>query len=325
MHRFIQALAVILVTASAAGAEQSFVVQSQQITEWKSVFGRVEVRDRVPARSRLGGTLVTLAVEEGAQVTNGQVLAVVDDEKLRIQLEAIDAQMQALSAQLGNARTELKRGEDLLQRGVTTVQRLDALRTQVDVLDGQMEATRADRRVVEQRATEGDVLAPISGIVLQVPVTTGAVVQPGEVIAEIGGGGVFLRLAVPERHAGQLRQGAEIVISREGDSRTGRLDKIYPQIENGRVIADVEVGGLDDLLVDARVLVRLPVGETTALIVPASAARTRFGLDFVPVDEDGHVALRSVVLGQHSMVNDVDMVQVLSGLKVGDTVVLDHD
>ena len=325
MHRFIQALAVILVTASAAGAEQSFVVQSQQITEWKSVFGRVEVRDRVPARSRLGGTLVTLAVEEGAQVTNGQVLAVVDDEKLRIQLEAIDAQMQALSAQLGNARTELKRGEDLLQRGVTTVQRLDALRTQVDVLDGQMEATRADRRVVEQRATEGDVLAPISGIVLQVPVTTGAVVQPGEVIAEIGGGGVFLRLAVPERHAGQLRQGAEIVISREGDSRTGRLDKIYPQIENGRVIADVEVGGLDDLLVDARVLVRLPVGETTALIVPASAARTRFGLDFVPVDEDGHVALRSVVLGQHSLVNDVDMVQVLSGLKVGDTVVLDHD
>jgi len=195
----------------------------------------------------------------------------------------------------------------------------------VDVLDGQMEATRADRRVVEQRATEGDVLAPISGIVLQVPVTTGAVVQPGEVIAEIGGGGVFLRLAVPERHAGQLRQGAEIVISREGGSRTGRLDKIYPQIENGRVIADVEVGGLDDLLVDARVLVRLPVGETTALIVPASAARTRFGLDFVPVDEDGHVALRSVVLGQHSMVNDVDMVQVLSGLKVGDTVVLDHD
>jgi len=325
MHRFIQALAVILVTASTAGAEQLFIVQSQPVTEWKSVFGRVEVRDRVPARSRLGGTLVTLAVEEGTQVTNGQVLAVVDDEKLRIQLEAIDAQMQALSAQLGNARTELKRGEDLLQRGVTTVQRLDALRTQVDVLDGQMEATRADRRVVEQRATEGDVLAPISGIVLQVPVTTGAVVQPGEVIAEIGGGGVFLRLAVPERHAGQLRQGAEIVISREGGSRTGRLDKIYPQIENGRVIADVEVDGLDDLLVDARVLVRLPVGETTALIVPASAARTRFGLDFVPVDEDGHVALRSVVLGQHSLVNDVDMVQVLSGLKVGDTVVLDHD
>ncbi|MFT7594916.1 MAG: RND family efflux transporter MFP subunit [Paracoccaceae bacterium] len=325
MRRFMKALAVVLVTASAAGAEQSIVVEQQQITEWKSVFGRVEVRDRVPARSRLGGTLVTLAVQEGAQVSTGQVLAVVDDEKLRIQLEAIDAQIQALNAQLDNAKTELKRGEDLLQRGVTTVQRLDALRTQVDVLDSQMEAASADRRVVEQRATEGAVLAPISGIVLQVPVTTGAVVLPGEVIAEIGGGGVFLRLAVPERHAGHLRQGAEIVIDREDGSRIGRLDKIYPQIENGRVIADVEVSGLDDLLVDARVLVRLPVGVTSALMIPASAPRTRFGLDFVPVIEGNDVVLRSVVLGQHSLIDDVDMVQVLSGLKVGDSVVLNHD
>lgn len=325
MRRFIKALAVVLVTASAAGAEHSIVVQNQQITEWKSVFGRVEARDRVPARSRLGGTLVSLAVQEGAQVTSGQVLAVVDDEKLRIQLEAIDAQMQALSARLSNAETELKRGEDLLQRGVTTAQRLDSLRTQVVVFDNQMEAARADRRVVEQQAAEGAVLAPISGIVLRVPVTTGAVVLPGEVIAEIGGGGVFLRLAVPERHAGHLREGAEIVISREGDNRNGRLDKIYPQIENGRVIADVEVDGLDDLLVDARVLVRLPVGETMALMIPASAPRTRFGLDFVPVDENGRVVLRSVVLGQHSLIDDIDMVQVLSGLRAGDTVVLDHD
>ena len=325
MRRFMNALAVVLVAASSAAAEQSFVVKDQQITEWKSVFGRVEARDRVPARSRLGGTLVKLAVQEGAQVTNGQVLAVVDDEKLRIQLEAVDAQLQALEAQLSNAQTELKRGEDLLSRGVTTVQRLDALRTQVDVLEGQLDAVRADRRVVEQQATEGDVLAPISGIVLQVPVTSGAVVLPGEVIAEIGGGGVFLRLAVPERHAGHLRQDAEIVIDRESGNRTGRLDKIYPQIENGRVIADVEVSGLDDLLVDARVLVRLPVAVTNALMVPASAPRTRFGLDFVPVNEDGNVVLRSVVLGQHSQIDDVDMVQVLSGLRAGDTVVQDHD
>jgi hypothetical protein len=82
---------------------------------------------------------------------------------------------------------------------------------------------------------------------------------------------------------------------------------------------------LDDLLVDARVLVRLPVGVTSALMIPASAPRTRFGLDFVPVIEGNDVVLRSVVLGQHSLIDDVDMVQVLSGLKVGDSVVLNHD
>lgn len=45
-------------------------------------------------------------------------------------------------------------------------------------------------------------------------------------------------------------------------------------IENGRVVADVEVEGLPDRFVDARVLVRLPVGSHAALVVPQSAIVT---------------------------------------------------
>jgi len=306
-------------------AGTTYVVEPVEITEWKSVFGRVEARDRVAARSRLGGTLVALDIEEGSVVTEGQLLANVDDEKLRIQLEAIDAQTQVLEAQMLNAQTELTRGEDLLQRGVTTVQRLDALRTQVNVLYGQIDAANAQRRVIEQQAAEGAVLAPISGIILSVPVTRGAVVQPGEMIAEIGGGGVFLRLAVPERHAGHLEEGAEIVIAREGGSHMGRLDKVFPLIENGRVIADVEVEGLEGLLVDARVLVRLPVGETLAVMVPAEALRTRFGLDYIPVEQADGVVLRNVVIGQRATIDDQDMIQILSGIKAGDVVAIDHE
>jgi len=205
------------------------------------------------------------------------------------------------------------------------VQRLDGLRTQVDVLESQIEAARAERRVVLQRWTEGDVLAPISGIVLLVPVTRGAVVQPGETIAEIGGGGVFLRLAVPERHALRLAEGDEIVIGSEGNTRTGRLDKIFPLIENGRVIADVEVDGLEGLLVDARVLVRLAVGETTALMVPVAALTTRFGLDYVPVQLDEDVVMRNVVIGHKTKIDGEEMVQILSGLVTGDIVAVDHE
>lgn len=325
MRGYLSAVAIVILTATGAVGDTSFVVEPVQITEWKSVFGRVEARDRVPARSRLGGTLVSLGVEEGASVTEGQVLAKVDDQKLRIRLEATDAQIQSIEAQLINARTELSRGEDLLQRGVTTVQRLDALRTQVDVLTSQIDVARAERRVIEQQAAEGAVLAPISGIVLRVPVTRGAVVLPGELIAEIGGGGVFLRLAVPERFAGQLQQGEKIVIAREGDSRTGRLDKVFPLIENGRVIADVEVQGLEGLLIDARVLVRLPVGKTTALMVPVDALRTRFGLDYVPVRQDENVVLRNVVIGQRARIEGVEMIEILSGIAPGNIVAVDHE
>lgn len=287
------------------------------VTEWKSVYGRIETRDRLPARARLGGTLVELSVSEGEEVQAGQVLGRVVDEKLGLQMQAIDARMTALQAQLDNARTELARGEDLLARGVTTAQRLDALRTQVDVLQGQIAAVAAERLVVEQQAAEGAVLAPSTGRVLDVPVSMGAVVMPGEAIAVLGGGGAFLRLAVPERHAGALGEGDRIGIEGPEGQAEGRLARIYPLIENGRVIADVEVEGLTDRFVDARVLVRLPVGERQALMVPEAAVLSRHGLDFVETS----AGLRAVVPGEHHMIDGAAYVEIVSGLKAGDEIV----
>jgi hypothetical protein len=80
---------------------------------------------------------------------------------------------------------------------------------------------------------------------------------------------------VLERHAGFLTEGAEIEIGDDTGGQTGRLVKLYPQIENGHVIADVEESDMDARFVNARVLVRLPVGETKGLVVPAAAIVTR--------------------------------------------------
>lgn len=286
------------------------------LTEWKAVYGRIEARNRIPARARLGGTLTELAVAEGDQVTAGQVLGKIVDEKLAFQLSAIDAQLASVTAQLANAKAELQRGEDLLKQGVTTVQRLDALRTQVDVLAGQIASVAAQRKVVEQQAAEGAVLAPATGRVLQVPVAQGAVVMPGEAVATLGGGGIFLRLAVPERHAASLHAGDAIEIEAADGTVTGTLARVYPLIENGRVVADVEVAGLPDTFVDARVLVRLPVATHQALMVPQTAVVTRQGLDFVLVNGD----LRAVVPGQAQNVDGVAMVEILSGLQAGDVI-----
>lgn len=313
-------LALLLLAAAPLGAGE-FTVTPVETTEWKAVYGRIEARNRIPARARLGGTLVSLDAVEGDQVEDGQVLARVVDDKIDFQLSAIDAQLQTLEAQLANARTELSRGEDLLERGVTTVQRLDALRTQVDVLDGQIAATRAERNVIEQQALEGDVLAPIAGRVLSVPQAAGAVVMAGEAVAVIGGGGIFLRIAVPERHAAFLEQGATIGIETAEGAAQGTLAQIYPLIENGRVVADVEVPDLPDDFIDARVIVRVPVDTRKALMVPADAVITRSGLDFIEVAGPEGPALRTVVLGPRETREGVEMVEILSGLSAGETVV----
>ena len=291
------------------------------VTGWKSVYGTVEARDRSPARARIGGTLVELSVVEGDEVAAGQELARIVDDKLDFQLAALAAQREALSAQLANAEADLQRGEDLLKNGVTTTQRVDALRTQVDVLKGQIASMAAQADVISQQAKEGVVLAPVAGRVLDVPLTKGAVLMPGEVVAVVGGGGTFLRIAVPERHATALDTGDTIIIS-EGDAdREGTLARVYPLIEGGRVVADVEIEGLPDTYVGARMLVRLPVGEREALMVPAADIVTRSGLDFIGVQGAEGAALRSIVLGEVRDVDGVEMVEVISGLAAGDVVV----
>jgi RND family efflux transporter MFP subunit len=291
------------------------------VTDWKAVYGRIEAKDRIPARARLGGTLIELVVAEGDEVEAGQPLGRIVDAKLDFQVGAVDAQLAALDAQLGNAESELKRGEELLSRGVTTAQRLDALRTQVDVVLNQIEAQKAQRQVLEQQAAEGTVLAPISGRVLGVPSAVGAVVMPGEVVAIIGGGGFFLRLAVPERHARALNEGDAIVIETDSGLSEGRLAKVYPQIENGRVVADVDVAGLDSAFVDARVLVRLPIGNRTAIMVPIGALKTRSGLDFVTLQEAGQRVERAVVPGARVVFEGQEMVEIVTGLTGGELVV----
>jgi len=323
--RTLIAIVALVVSSPLSLLAEDVVLAPVSVTEWKAVYGRIEARSRIPARARLGGTLVSLGVSEGDVVTAGQVLAQVVDAKIDYQLAAIDAQLQALAAEMDNARVELTRGEDLLARGVTTAQRLDALRTQVDVLTGQIAAVGADRKVVEQLALEGAVLAPIAGRVLSVPVAAGAVVLPGEAVATIGGGGIFLRIAVPERHAAFLQEGDAIEIETAKGLSQGTLARIYPLIENGRVIADVEVPDLPDSFIDARVLVRLPVDTRSALMVPVSAVITRTGLDFVEVAGPDGSFLRTVVLGQHQTIGSTLMIEVLSGLMAGDQVVTGHE
>lgn len=316
-------LFALVLSASAIGSlahAAEVEVTPVPITDWKSVYGRIEARDRVPARARIGGTVTELAVAEGDMVAEGQTIAVVVDDKLDFRLSALQAQRGALSAQLGNAEAELERGEALLKQGVSTVQRLDGLRTQVEVLRGQIAALDAEADVVRQSRDEGVIVAPAAGRILDVPVSKGAVIMPGEAVATLSAGGIFLRLAVPERHATRLHEGSTIGIEGPDGPKDGKLAKVYPAIENGRVIADVEVDDLSDRFVDARILVRLPVAERSALLVPASALVTQSGLDFVQtVDGAGH-ALRAVVPGQRMTTPEGEMVEILSGLVAGDRI-----
>lgn len=320
-----------------AAAAAEFTVEPQSIEELKAVFGEVRSRHVVPARTRIGGTIAEITVTEGSQVTKGQVIARVVDEKIALQIDAADANIKATTSQLDNARTQLQRTQHLFDSGATTKASLDQAQTQVDVLTNQLAAGKANRDVLSQQATEGDVVAPEDGRVIAVPVTLGSVVLQGDSIATVAGGGYFLRLSLPERHATEITQGGTVLVGERvlsadtttggpdpATARKGKLVKIYPEITDGQVSADVEVDGLGTYFVGERTLVWVPVAHRQVLAVPLSAVTTRHGIDYVRLagtatDQPLDVA---VIMGETFERNGTEMVEILTGLQSGDRVLV---
>jgi multidrug efflux pump subunit AcrA (membrane-fusion protein) len=149
---------LVSVSASVAQAE-TLTLSPTEITEWKAVQARVESRDIVPARARIGGVIANLVVSEGDLVTAGQTLGLVIDDKIAFQIDALDAQLAALAVQLETAQAEFARGETLLNQGVVTRQRLTQLSTDVEVTRNQIVSTEAQRAVLTQQQNEGTIVA----------------------------------------------------------------------------------------------------------------------------------------------------------------------
>ncbi len=313
------------VLAGGSAVSADLTLTPQTITEWKPVYAEVETRDQVPARARTGGTITALDVTEGDRVEAGQRVALIEDTKLLFQIEGIDAQLDAFGSQLEKAQDDLTRGESLAERGVISTASLQALQTNVTVLQGQITSLQSERQVVSRQIEEGEVLAPEAGVVIDVPVAKGAVIMPGEMVAMVASGGAYLRLGVSERYARDLSEGDTIEITEDGETREGTLAKIYPLIAGGRVEADVEVEGLDASFVGRRVQVRLPVGTRDALLVPATALSQTGGLDFVTILSHGHENAHVVVPGNTVMIDGEAFVEILSGLSAGDVVVTSHE
>jgi len=306
-----------------AVAAEEWPVQPRAVADAKAVFATVESTNIVPARARLGGSVLSLTVKRGDAVQAGQVIATVTDDKIALQIRSLDAQIDGLRAQLAQANTDFNRIQPLAATGAASKAQLDATRTAVNVANTALNARIAERSVIVQQQNDGAVRAPTAGRVLEVPVTVGTVVMPGETILSIAERDFVLRLRLPERHARFLKAGDPVRIDGSDmaggqTGSAGTITLVYPQIEEGRVVADARVPGLSDYFVGQRVRVWVSGGERMALPVPGRFLATRHGMDYVRLKRGETILEAPVQRGQDLAGGDVD---ILSGLVAGDVLV----
>jgi RND family efflux transporter MFP subunit len=318
-------MAALMVPVAAAGAE-TFTVAQRMVADEKAVFATVESISVVPARSRIGGTVAQLNVREGDAVARGQAIAVVGDEKLVLQMKSLDAQIQALQAQADQAQIDFDRTEALVERGTVPRIKLDEARTALNVAQNGLRARTAERAVIQQQQTEGQILAPQDGRVLKKVVTVGSVVLPGDPVVTIAQQDFKLRLRIPERHARFLKAGDKIRVEgaefAEGAVKWGVIDLVYPQIEEGRVIADARVEGLGEYFVGDRLRVWISGEKRPAFVVPSSYVKTHFGIDYVRLRQGEGTVDVPVQRGRELPSPDLpNGLEILSGVRAGDQLV----
>src|SRR5690242_16563538 len=311
---------------AASAHAQILTVATRAVADEKAVFATVESVSVVPARSRIGGTIVQLSVREGDRVTRGQAIAAVGDEKLVLQMKSLDAQIEALQAQADQAQIDFNRIEGLVGNGTLPRVKLDEARTALNVAQNALRARIAERAVIQQQMTEGQVLAPDDGRVLKRLVTVGSVVLPGDPIATVAQQNFKLRLRVPERHARFLKAGDKVRVdgadASEQPAKWGVIDLVYPQIEEGRVIADAVVEGLGEYFVGDRLRVWIAGGTRPAIVIPACYVTTRFGIDYVRLRKGDDTIDVPVQRGRDMPTPALpDGLEILSGIRTGDQLV----
>lgn len=132
-------LSVVLVTGcvmrgnrAPASAAQSVTVERGTVSTEVVESGKLEAVKTVEVKSRVGGRIARLLVDEGDFVTAGQLIAVIDPQETELQVRQTRANLRG--AQAGVQRSEF----EIRERRVTAQNAVDRARSQVRILEQEL-------------------------------------------------------------------------------------------------------------------------------------------------------------------------------------------
>jgi HlyD family secretion protein len=191
------------------------------------------------------------------------------------------------------------------------------------VQDAEVEQARAVRRLKQQQVDDLHVRAGFAGVLQLVPVDVGQQVAPGANLARVADPSrLKAELKIAETQAKDIQVGQAASIDTRNGVVAGHVVRIDPSVQNGTVAVDVTMDGAlpkgarPDLSVDGTI-------ELQRLAEVVYVGRPAFGQELsavgmFKVQPDGNASRVQVKLGASS----VNTVQILSGLAVGDQVIL---
>ena len=324
-------------------------VTQRPMVESSEYIGRVQATDRVELPARVTAFLEDRLFTEGSDVTKGQLLFRLERGPFEADLAVKQAAAAQTTALMKNAALTLGRAQTLRRTEAGTVSAVDAAEAQNASLKAQLQANLAQVRASQINLDYTEIHAPISGTIGRSAYAVGNVVSPasGPLAVIVSQDPMYVVFPMAVRAALELRShyagkggfGAVRIRLRLPDGRIygqdGQLEYLDPsvtgstdtlvlraRIPNPRAPgAGADAQGARELLDGEFVTVIVEGAQPVmALSVPRSAVLQDQQGAYVYVVGDTKIATqRRVQLGQTSG----DTVTVLSGLKDGETIIVD--
>ncbi len=337
--------AMLMLHGAAAIAQDAALVRVGKVVveplhQTVSVIGRLVSLRSGHLAALIAGPVEQILVEVGDRVTKGQVVAMLDAETLQVEvllaqseLEEAQADSATWAAEADLARTELKRQERLRTSAAFSQAKFEDAEKRVAVADAKVKRAEANtqikRSALKRKKLDlryASIRAPYDGVVVQRFTEAGAFVNRGDrVLRLIGDRALEVEAEVPYKRLKGLPVGRAVDVTLDDGSRhKAKVRAVLPsenpltRTRTVRFVPDFSATG-SALAESQSVTVAVPIGaERQVLTVHKDAILKRPTGDLVYVVQDSKAVPRQVKLGAEVG----GRIEVLSGLKEGDSVVI---
>ncbi len=230
-------------TTTPAGDDDAQAPTVTVVTPGKTtVEGQITATGTLAARRDMpvgvvgeGGRVVSVPVDAGDWVRQGQVLASIDQSVQSQQVQSAAASVQVAQADAKLAQANLDRALQLVERGFVSAADVDRLTATRDAANARVRVAQAQLGELRARSARLNVLAPASGYVLERNVETGQTVSAGSpaLFRIARGGEMELRARLNEDSLAAISVGTTAQIRPVGTDKlfTGQVWQVSPTID----------------------------------------------------------------------------------------------
>lgn len=208
--------------------------------------GDIQAQSQVNVAFRNNGKIAVRLVEVGDHVTADRVLAKLDPQEQRANLNNAQAALTSAEALLTQAKVNFKRQEMLLSSGFTTRPSYDDAEQQLRTTQASVESAKAALGTAQEQFSYTDLKAGVDGIVLSRSFEVGQVVQAGQTVLTMAEDGprdavfnVFEAVLATPPESKQV----DITLQADPKVRTvGTVREISPSVDAASGTVRVKVG-----------------------------------------------------------------------------------